>query len=84
MRESTGEDPTIPIPELLVQPGNMLKESHANSFTSHGLQHPRRETILITKRLKVRDEHFLGVFDLDEDRQEDFLVVPVPRKEHDR
>ena len=38
--------------------------------------------MLITEGLKVRNELFFGIFDLNEDRQEDFLVVPVPGKEH--
>jgi hypothetical protein len=79
--ESTGEDPSVPVAEPLVQPGDMFDQPEADSLASHCLQHPRRETVFIAKRLKVGNEQFSGVFDLYEDRHEDLLVVPVPGKE---
>ncbi len=59
----------------------MVNQPHAPHFGPDGFQHPGREVVLPAKGRQVGKELTFGVFQLDEDGQEDPLVVPVPREE---
>lgn len=65
----------------LIESGNMVNDTHSPHFRPNRFQQAGGEIILFTKRTKKRDKLVFGVFQFDEDGQENLLVLSVPREQ---
>jgi hypothetical protein len=61
-----------------VEPGNVVDQSHPPHLGPYRFKNPWCEIIFFTRRPEIRNELALDVFQLDEDRQENLLLVPAP------
>jgi hypothetical protein len=61
-----------------VEPGNVVDDTHPPHLGPDRFENPWGEIVLLTKRAKRRDKLVFGVFQLDEDGQEDLLLISTP------
>ena len=64
-----------------IESGNVVNQSHPAHLGAHGLKHTGTEPVLVAKWAKGEKKLVLGVFELDENGQEDLLVIFVPREQ---
>ena len=81
MGESAGEHPPFLIAMSFVEPGNVIYDPHPPHLRADRFELAGRELVFFTKRAEIRNKLALGIFQLDEDRQEDLLLVPTARKQ---
>ena len=57
-----------------IESGNVVNQSHSAHLGAHGLKDTGTEPVLVAKWVKGEKKLVLGVFELDENGQEDLLV----------
>ena len=66
----------------LIEAGHMVNNPHPSHFAANSLQHPRCESIFVTKVTQVGQEPVVCVFQLYEDTQEYLLMVFISWKQY--
>lgn len=82
MNEPVGEHPTLPVPVLLAESGNVVNQAQPAHFGANRLQRPAADAVFVRHRLQRFQKLAFRPLELDEHRQEDPLMMPVPRKQN--
>ena len=84
MREPGREHPAFPVAMAPVKPAHMVNDAQPAHLASDSFQHPGGETVVVAERRQGGEELPRRVLELHKYRQEDLLLVPIPREQEPR
>ena len=64
----------------LIESGNVVNQSHSAHLGAYGLKYTGTEPVLVAKRAKGEKKLVLGIFEFDENGEEDLLVFFISRE----